>query len=304
MRRIGLSFAVRRAAPPLWQTVRFNASPSADTPADDPVVRQAKWSSDDLYERLGLYDRTADTVLIKRHYHILVKHYHPDQASAGDKKDAAEAFRRIREAYEVLSEAKNREQYDRDGKDYFSNRDNAFYSNIDPRRVAFLQLLRTSLPLFFFGCVVFMVVVGRRNRAAFQAAFFSHLLIIFAIIQIFPRVLAALILFAIHTSNLAEILSLSERASASVVVMEREDNFSVRPEGLSATALSHSEKLLTTMVFSRKDKDGNSTSTTTQFRNGGALLTVPKIPGASYQLTIYDEQRGILVLDNSFSLNS
>jgi hypothetical protein len=262
------------------------------------------WRSDNLYERLGLSDRAADATVIKRHFHILAKHYHPDRwQGVGGDKDAAEAFRRIREAYEVLSEAQTREQYDRDGSEYFTRRDTNFYSTtVDPRRIAFLRLLRPALPLFFFGVIVACVVVVRRNKALFQATFISHLLMIFAIIQIFPRVLAAIILFAFHTSSLGEILSLSERASASVVITEREDNFTARVDGLSAASQSNAEKLLTVFDFTLTAQDGTTNVSSTQFRNRGAPITVPRIPGASYRLTVVDEQRGIKVAESFFTL--
>ena len=233
------------------------------------------------------------------------RHYHPDQAGSSNK-DAAEAFRKIREAYEILSEAEHRRLYDKDGKEYFTRRDNAFYSNVDPRRVAFLQMLRGSLPFFLVGCVIFTVIVARRNRAAFQSAYFSHLLVIFAVIQVFPRILAAILLFAVHSSDLAEILSASEKSNGSLIVTlptEKSTSLFVRPEGLSSAALSHADKLLTTLVVSTTDSSGATTATSVQFRNSGKTVTAPRIRDATYKITVYDEERGLTVLDSSFAVD-
>ncbi|HHW00505.1 MAG TPA: molecular chaperone DnaJ [Clostridiaceae bacterium] len=66
----------------------------------------------DYYEVLGL-DRNASEEDIKKAYRKLAKKYHPD-LNPGDK--AAEAkFKEINEAYEVLSDPKKKEQYDRFG---------------------------------------------------------------------------------------------------------------------------------------------------------------------------------------------
>jgi DnaJ-class molecular chaperone len=59
----------------------------------------------DYYSILGV-DRNADQEQIKRAYRNLVKQHHPDQG--GD----SEQFKRINEAYETLSNASKRQQYD------------------------------------------------------------------------------------------------------------------------------------------------------------------------------------------------
>jgi len=62
------------------------------------------------YEVLGVA-RSADGQIIRAAYRVLAKRYHPDVAT-GAKDKAAARFRSIQEAYEVLSDARQRADYD------------------------------------------------------------------------------------------------------------------------------------------------------------------------------------------------
>jgi molecular chaperone DnaJ len=66
----------------------------------------------DYYHVLGVA-RDADESTIKRAYRQLARKYHPDVAD--DKKAAESHFKEINEAYEVLSDAQKRSNYDRFG---------------------------------------------------------------------------------------------------------------------------------------------------------------------------------------------
>lgn len=68
--------------------------------------------ANDYYKTLGV-SREASDDEIRKAYKKLVRQYHPD-ARPGDK-EAAERFKKIQEAYEVLSDPEKREQYDRYG---------------------------------------------------------------------------------------------------------------------------------------------------------------------------------------------
>ena len=68
-------------------------------------------SKRDYYEVLGV-DKNASDQEIKSAYRKLARKYHPDVNKASD---AEAKFKEVREAYEVLSDAQNREQYDRFG---------------------------------------------------------------------------------------------------------------------------------------------------------------------------------------------
>ena len=67
----------------------------------------------DYYESLGI-SREADESEIKRAYRHKAKELHPDR-NPDNKAQAEEKFKRIAEAYEVLSDSQKRAQYDRYG---------------------------------------------------------------------------------------------------------------------------------------------------------------------------------------------
>jgi len=69
----------------------------------------------DYYKILGV-DRKAGEDDIRKAYRDLAKKYHPDRNP--NDKQAEERFKEINEAYQVLSDAKKREVYDRVGSDY------------------------------------------------------------------------------------------------------------------------------------------------------------------------------------------
>jgi len=71
---------------------------------------------DDFYQMLGV-NRKASAEEIRKAYKRLARKYHPD-VNPGDK-SAEERFKKISEANEVLSDAKKRQTYDRQG--YYSD---------------------------------------------------------------------------------------------------------------------------------------------------------------------------------------
>ena len=73
----------------------------------------------DLYEVLGVA-KTASEDEIKKSYRKLAMKYHPDRfasATEAEKKDAEEKFKEINHAYEVLSDAQKKSNYDQFGSE-------------------------------------------------------------------------------------------------------------------------------------------------------------------------------------------
>ena len=76
-------------------------------------------SETDYYKVLGV-DKKASSSEIKKAYRKLAMKYHPDHAK--DDKGAEEKFKKISEAYAVLSDSEKRKQYDTFGADGFQQR--------------------------------------------------------------------------------------------------------------------------------------------------------------------------------------
>lgn len=76
--------------------------------------------AEDYYKILGL-EKNASLDDIKKAYRKLALQYHPDR-NPSDKKKAEEQFKKISEAYAVLSDEEKRRQYDQFGSDQFNQR--------------------------------------------------------------------------------------------------------------------------------------------------------------------------------------
>lgn len=126
------------------------------------AVQMAKWCdimTEDYYKTLGI-EKGADQEEVKKAYRKLAMKYHPDKNP--NNHEAEEKFKKISEAYAVLSDAEKRKQYDTYGSDQFSQR----YSQEDIfRNVDLNDILRG----FGFGGVGGgFRNTGRRGGFSFQ----------------------------------------------------------------------------------------------------------------------------------------
>jgi len=102
------------------------------------------------YEALQV-DTTADDHKIKRQYYLMARKYHPDK-NPGDT-EAADKFKTVAEAYQVLSDPGLRSKYDKEGRDGLSGDKT---SGIDDHKPDASLLLA-----FLFGSDQFHDYVGR-----------------------------------------------------------------------------------------------------------------------------------------------
>ncbi|MBU4581837.1 MAG: DnaJ domain-containing protein, partial [Proteobacteria bacterium] len=65
--------------------------------------------ADDYYKTLGV-EKSADAEVIKKAYRKLALKYHPDRNPGN--REAEEKFKKISEAYAVLSDPEKRKQYE------------------------------------------------------------------------------------------------------------------------------------------------------------------------------------------------
>jgi len=76
--------------------------------------------AEDYYKTLGI-EKSASAEEIKKAYRKLALKYHPDR-NPNDKKNAEEKFKKISEAYAVLSDPEKRQQFDNYGSEAFSQK--------------------------------------------------------------------------------------------------------------------------------------------------------------------------------------
>lgn len=109
--------------------------------------------AEDYYKILGV-PKSTDKDEIKKAYKKLALQFHPDR-NRGDRQ-AEEKFKKINEAYAVLSDDEKRKQYDRLGSDGFSSQYSKedIFKNFD---------LGGILKEFGFGVEIFETILGKKG---------------------------------------------------------------------------------------------------------------------------------------------
>jgi DnaJ-class molecular chaperone len=87
--------------------------------------------NNEYYELLGI-SKSADENEIKKAYRKLAIIYHPDKSPADKKEEYTENFKKISEAYEVLSDPEKKKKYDMFGKDAANMEDGGMHGGADP----------------------------------------------------------------------------------------------------------------------------------------------------------------------------
>ncbi|AIO02272.1 heat shock protein, putative [Leishmania panamensis] len=300
-------------------TTRQRGSAPSGAPSTDgeAVVRAAKWNSSNFEERLGFSaGETITEERLKRHYYLLAKHYHPDTAagSAGSSGAAhsseasagsAGAFQNIKEAYDVINGTLRRGGRwggNTSGGSSAAEFARGFEYSDGARRRAQMRLLGDAVLLFMFTTVAFIIIVSGHNKSRMQSRYLWHLVGIFFIIQLFPRLLAAAILFAVHSLYLLERATLQEQAAISLIVERTERACSVKLDGLSAEAQPHVVVQVTTTAESNAAAV-EAVSSTLTFDKGITAFTLPVPVDSSsvYYIKAVDEARKIVLVDRALS---
>ena len=113
-----------------------------------PISGQVK--DNYYYEALGV-DHKADAHKIKRQYYLNARKFHPDKNPGDDA--AAEKFKLVAEAYQVLSDPELRSKYDKEGRDALSGDKTSTTDDQKPDPSLLLA--------FLFGSDKFNSYVGR-----------------------------------------------------------------------------------------------------------------------------------------------
>src|SRR5438105_6711593 len=117
----------------------------------------------DYYEILGV-PRTANPDDIKRAYRQLARKHHPDLQPAAERTKAADRFKEINEAYEVLRDPEKRAKYDALGQNWKGGMDYTPPPGSASSRDATVDWEELGDFSDFFASV-FGGTTGRRGRA-------------------------------------------------------------------------------------------------------------------------------------------
>ncbi|KAL7694897.1 heat shock protein [Lotmaria passim] len=307
------SAATSRAAGTAQQSDDASSGP---TPTEAEIIAAADWKSPQYEERLGFHGGDAITEeRLKRHYYVLAKHFHPDAAAGGAATaQSTEAFHSVKEAYDAISATLKEGSAESfgggasaDGSGDQQDFAGGFTYSDEARRRSQMRLLGETVMLFVAMSVLLIYVVSRHNKNRMHSRYLWHLVWIFFMIQLFPRLLAAAIIFAAHSMYLLDNTTLKEQAAVSLVVERRKTECTVKLDGIRAEAVPHVVVQVTTTSAVANDAaeagQKEQVSSTLTFDKGVTefLLPAPVHPHSVYHIKAVDEERKLVLVDRIIS---
>ena len=252
--------AQRRVLPhhPLLTVHRWSS-----TLSNEEIIARSDWKSKSYFTRLGISGTTNDMDMIKRHYHVLAGHFHPDSPNG-----SAEAFVEIKAAFDGLN-AQNGFQGTND-----SGMGGGWSGRMRDgnRRGDMSRVYGDAIPLFFAGCLFLLLLVYYHNKHRLGHGYLSHLLGIFVILQFFPRVMAALVIFSFHFRDL---LDLKRSESQRNTVLQLEKGPKAGQATVSVLGISEEDSKHCVMETTVEERQGNNEVSRRTFTTpkGGPLST-------------------------------
>lgn len=296
-----------------------SASPSSSSSkaqlgsrSEEAILQACRWQSSSLEERLGFTAGEAITEeRLKAHFFILARHYHPDTSTAPN---ATEAFQSIKDAYDTLSSSMKHKNHSSrgGGAGGASGFPGGFHFADEARRRSQIRVLGEAVLLFMVMTFLFIIVVARHNKERLQSRYLWHLVGIFFIIQIFPRLLAAAVLFAAHSSYLLEAATFKEQAAVSLVVERNKRECDVRLDGIHDDVKPDIVVQVTTtavvtisddVAVARAAAPEMEVSSVLTFDKGVTNFSLPIPVGrrAVYHIKAVDEKRNIVLADKQLA---
>ncbi|KAL3835010.1 hypothetical protein ACJIZ3_009746 [Penstemon smallii] len=108
----GLRLYTRPDNPPRFVSFRVRPGPVIQSSLNETVSLISEQHPINFYELLGIPE-TGSLLEMKQAYKKLARKYHPDVSPPGRVEEYTQAFIRVQEAYETLSDPRSREMYDR-----------------------------------------------------------------------------------------------------------------------------------------------------------------------------------------------
>lgn len=212
------------------------------------MINKAKPNSTVMEERLGFTAGEAiDEETLKENFFVLAKHYHPDSSTAPP--NSQDAFASIKEAYDILLKDVRGDRAHTDHSGGFGSdfSDDHHYADEAQRRVK-MRALGDGVVFFLLATIAYITVVAVHNRKRMDSRYLLHFLGCFFVIQLFPRLLAAALLFAVHTSYLIENNELREQADVALLMEKTPHDLHVRVEGIRPGCTEHTVVQVETVV--------------------------------------------------------